>query len=123
MCLRLRFGAGSVRAQIEQDGEQLRIVIGDDEYRLRRRDPWQLPPEARISDAGLMAPMPGRIIAQLAAAGSAVTRGAPLLVMESYEDGTHALRAPADGTVRGYRAAVGEQVQEGAELIEFEPKA
>jgi 3-methylcrotonyl-CoA carboxylase alpha subunit len=69
-----------------------------------------------------MAPMPGRIIAQLAAAGSAVKRGAPLLVMEAMKM-EHTICAPADGTVRAYRAAVGEQVQEGAELIEFDPTA
>jgi 3-methylcrotonyl-CoA carboxylase alpha subunit len=63
--------------------------------------------------------MPGRVIAQLVAAGSAVRKGAPLLILEAMKM-EHTLCAPANGTVRGFRAAVGEQVKEGAELIEFE---
>ncbi len=117
----LQYGAQSLRLQIEADADELRILIGDDEYRLRRREPAQSP-ALHAGEAGVAAPMPGRIIALLAAVGDAVQKGAPLLIMEAMKM-EHTICAPASGTVRGYRAAVGEQVEEGAELIEFEVQA
>ena len=115
----LQFGADAVRVQIEEDAGQLRLVTDAGEYRLRRRDPLQASVDAYVAEASLAAPMPGRVIAQLVAAGSAVRKGAPLLILEAMKM-EHTLCAPANGTVRAYRAAVGEQVKEGAELIEFE---
>jgi 3-methylcrotonyl-CoA carboxylase alpha subunit len=115
----LQFGAEGVRVQIEEDAGQLRIVTGAGECRLGRRDPLQASMDSYVAEASLAAPMPGRVIAQLVAAGSAVRKGAPLLILEAMKM-EHTLCAPANGTVRGYRAAVGEQVKEGAELIEFE---
>ena len=67
---------------------------------------------------GLSAPMPGRIVALLAAPG-VVAKGAPLLVMEAMKM-EHTIAAPADGTLRGFLVAAGEQVAEGAALVEFE---
>jgi len=115
----LQFGTEAVRLQIEDEAGSLRIVIGEDEYRLRRRDPLRLAADAYVAEASLAAPMPGRVIAQLVAAGSAVVKGAPLLILEAMKM-EHTICAPADGTVRGYRAAVGEQVKEGWDLIDFE---
>jgi 3-methylcrotonyl-CoA carboxylase alpha subunit len=115
----LQYGADGRRVQIEEDAGQLRLVVGDDEYRLRRRDPLTSLADAYVAQASLSAPMPGRVIAQLVTAGSTVARGAPLLILEAMKM-EHTICAPADGTVRGYRAAVGEQVKEGCDLIEFE---
>ncbi|HEY4974380.1 MAG TPA: biotin/lipoyl-containing protein, partial [Steroidobacteraceae bacterium] len=100
-------------------GAHQRIVIGDHDYRLRRRDPLRSSADAYVAQTSLAAPMPGRVIAQLVSAGSAVVKGAPLLILEAMKM-EHTICAPADGTLRGYRAAVGEQVPEGCELIEFE---
>ena len=69
-------------------------------------------------DAGLSAPMPGKIVALLAAPGK-VAKGTPLLVMEAMKM-EHTIAAPADGTLRGFLVAQGEQVAEGAALVEFE---
>jgi 3-methylcrotonyl-CoA carboxylase alpha subunit len=115
----LQFGADGVRLQIEEDAGQLRIVIGGDEFRLRRRDALRLSGDAYVAEASLTAPMPGRVIAQLVAAGSTVVKGAPLLILEAMKM-EHTICAPANGTLRGFRAAVGEQVREGVELIDFE---
>ena len=116
----LQYGAAGMRLQIEDEAGQLRIVIGDDEYRLRRRDPLRSSGDAYVAEASLAAPMPGRVIAQLVTPGSAVAKGAALLILEAMKM-EHTICAPANGTVRGYRAAVGEQVREGWDLIEFEP--
>jgi 3-methylcrotonyl-CoA carboxylase alpha subunit len=69
--------------------------------------------------AGLLAPMPGKVIALLAKAGAAVEKGAPLLVLEAMKM-EHTISAPRAGTVKGFRYAAGDQVAEGAELVEFE---
>jgi 3-methylcrotonyl-CoA carboxylase alpha subunit len=115
----LQYGAEGVRVQIEEDAGQLRIVIGSDEFRLRRRDPLRSSADAYVAEASLTAPMPGRVIAQLVTAGATVVKGAPLLILEAMKM-EHTICAPASGTVRGFRAAVGEQVREGVELIDFE---
>ena len=69
--------------------------------------------------AGLVAPMPGKVIALLAATGAAVEKGAPLLVLEAMKM-EHTISAPRAGTVKAFRVAAGEQVGEGAELVDFE---
>ena len=68
---------------------------------------------------GLLAPMPGRVIALLAEPGTRVARGTPLLVMEAMKM-EHTLQAPADGTVQGFRVKAGDQVGDGAVLVDFE---
>jgi 3-methylcrotonyl-CoA carboxylase alpha subunit len=115
----LQYGEAALQLQIEPQGELLRLLIGEQDYRLRRRDPLRASAQAYEAEASLAAPMPGRVIAQLVTAGSAVQKGAPLLILEAMKM-EHTLCAPANGTVRGYRAAVGEQVREGSELIDFE---
>jgi 3-methylcrotonyl-CoA carboxylase alpha subunit len=97
------------------------VVRGDEEFRLRLRDPRQPRVDGYLADASLAAPMPGRIIAHLVAAGTTVSKGAPLLIMEAMKM-EHTICAPANGTLRGYHAAVGQQVKEGSELIDFEAK-
>jgi 3-methylcrotonyl-CoA carboxylase alpha subunit len=118
-CFFLQFGDDGVQVQIEEQAGDLRLLIGEHDYRLRRLDPLRGAGDAYVAEASLAAPMPGRVIAQLVATGSAVAKGAPLLILEAMKM-EHTICAPANGTVRGYRAAVGEQVREGWELIEFE---
>ncbi|AGW95780.1 hypothetical protein N234_37590 [Ralstonia pickettii DTP0602] len=61
---------------------------------------------------------PGKIIAVRGEAGSTVTRGAPLLVMEAMTM-EHTICAPADGVVSEVLYGIGEQVTEGAQLLAF----
>ena len=63
--------------------------------------------------------MPGKILSVAVAAGEAVTRGTPLLVMEAMKM-EHTIDAPHDGTVREVFYAVGDQVAEGVVLIDLE---
>jgi 3-methylcrotonyl-CoA carboxylase alpha subunit len=69
--------------------------------------------------AGLLAPMPGKVIALLAKPGTAVDKGAPLLVLEAMKM-EHTISAPRAGTVKAFRYAAGDQVAEGAALVDFE---
>ncbi|MFM2058992.1 MAG: hypothetical protein RLY71_3377 [Pseudomonadota bacterium] len=74
------------------------------------------------SHGGLVAPMPGKVIAWLAEPGTTVAKGAPLLVLEAMKM-EHTLAAPSAGVVKGYKFAPGEQVGEGVALVEFEVAA
>ena len=65
---------------------------------------------------GLIAPMPGKIIAVDVKAGDTVKSGQRLLVMEAMKM-EHAIHAPADGSVEDVFFVVGDQVDDGAELI------
>jgi 3-methylcrotonyl-CoA carboxylase alpha subunit len=71
---------------------------------------------------GLSAPMSGKVLSVLVAAGTQVEKGAPLLVMEAMKM-EHTIFAPAKGRVAQIRYAAGEQVAEGAELVAFEAAA
>jgi 3-methylcrotonyl-CoA carboxylase alpha subunit len=79
-------------------------------------DPYLPESEEADRHGGLMAPMPGRIIAVLAKAGDAVARGAPLIVMEAMKM-EHTITAPRAGVVEQLMCASGEQVKEGVELL------
>jgi biotin carboxyl carrier protein len=62
--------------------------------------------------------MPGRILKVLAAAGDAVARGQPLVVLEAMKM-EHAIVAPVDGVIERLPFAVGDLVEEGAEIAHF----
>ncbi len=70
----------------------------------------------------IVAPMPGTVTRVLVEAGTDVSRGTPLIVLEAMKM-EHTLRAPADGRLTALKCAIGDFVQEGAELAEFEPAA
>jgi 3-methylcrotonyl-CoA carboxylase alpha subunit len=78
-------------------------------------------PAADGDDAhgGLRAPMPGKVIALLAAPGSTVDKGTPLVVLEAMKM-EHTLSAPSAGIVKAYRYGPGDQVADGVELVDFE---
>ncbi len=71
---------------------------------------------------GLTAPMPGKVIAFLAAVGDTVKAGQPLAVMEAMKM-EHTIAAPRDGTVEELLYAVGDQVNEGGELLRLKAAA
>ena len=66
----------------------------------------------------LTAPMPGKVVAFLAAKGEKVKRGQAVAVMEAMKM-EHTLTAPRDGTVEALLYAVGDQVAEGGELLKL----
>ncbi|MCP5226498.1 MAG: acetyl/propionyl/methylcrotonyl-CoA carboxylase subunit alpha [Thauera sp.] len=91
-------------------------------WQLAAVDPLHHGGEGGGAEGGLMAPMPGKVIALVAAEGAKVEKGAPLLILEAMKM-EHTITAPAAGTVKAFRFGVGDQVGDGAELVEFEAAA
>jgi 3-methylcrotonyl-CoA carboxylase alpha subunit len=78
---------------------------------------------AHLGEGGrVTAPMHGKLIEVLVAAGAAVRKGQRLAVIEAMKM-EHALVAPMDGRVAELRASVGDQVAEGALLMTIEAAA
>jgi 3-methylcrotonyl-CoA carboxylase alpha subunit len=107
-------------ATVVAQGERRHVFLAGESAVLTRVD--RLGIEGAEHDeegAGLLAPMPGKVIALLVQPGAAVEKGAPLLVLEAMKM-EHTISAPHAGTVKAFRFAAGEQVAEGAELVDFE---
>jgi 3-methylcrotonyl-CoA carboxylase alpha subunit len=98
------------------DGEMIHLFTPGGQISLGWRDALAAAGDAVESGGGLAAPMPGKVVAVLVAAGDKVSRGQPLVVMEAMKM-EHTITAPADGEVAEVRHGVGEQVVEGAALI------
>ena len=110
------------RAGVAAFGDQLHLFTPHGCYEVQRVDPLAI--AAAEDEAGdvLTAPMPGRIVRQLIAAGDRVGRGAPLLVLEAMKM-EHTIVAPGDGRIAALHYAEGDQVEEGAVLLDFEATA
>lgn len=67
----------------------------------------------------LRAPMPGRVVRVLCAAGDEVKAGQPLVVVEAMKM-ENELHAPVGGTVRAVLVAEGVAVEAGALLLELD---
>ena len=107
------------RAGVVALGDQLHLFTPRGRFQVQRVDPLAIAAaEDELGDV-LTAPMPGKIVRQLIAAGDRVGRGAPLLVLEAMKM-EHTIVAPGDGRVAALRYAEGDQVEEGAVLLDFE---
>jgi 3-methylcrotonyl-CoA carboxylase alpha subunit len=124
-------GHGCIVAEFDGHREEPVAVAAGGAFHIFRRggswkidwlNPLDVAADAAAGHGGLLAPMPGRIIALLAEEGARVEAGAPLLILEAMKM-EHKLSAPSAGLVKAFRCAVDDQVGEGAELVEFEPDA
>jgi len=78
------------------------------------------PAGSAVSDGGIRAPMPGRVVQVLAAAGDRVRPGQTLAVLEAMKM-EHALVSPFEGLVAELTVREGDQVTEGALLGRVAP--
>jgi 3-methylcrotonyl-CoA carboxylase alpha subunit len=108
----------SVVAVTEKHEQKRHVFLNGRNYVIVRDDPLHLVAAGGAQDGGLTAPMPGKIIALLAAPGQAVDQGAPLLILEAMKM-EHTITAPRNGRVKGFCFAAGEQVADGAQLVDF----
>jgi 3-methylcrotonyl-CoA carboxylase alpha subunit len=94
-------------------------VVGEDGgWRLTYIDALAPRAEAELAGGKLTAPMPGKVVQVLIAAGGLAKRGQALMVLEAMKM-EHTIAALADGTVERINYAPGDLVEEGAELIVF----
>jgi 3-methylcrotonyl-CoA carboxylase alpha subunit len=112
--------AAASDARVVDGGDAVYVLRGGRQtvVRLRALDPFDA---AHLGEGGrVTAPMHGKVIEILVAAGDTVHKGQRLAVIEAMKM-EHALVAPIDGTVGEARANVGSQVAEGAVLFTIAP--
>jgi 3-methylcrotonyl-CoA carboxylase alpha subunit len=114
-----RIGERRLRAAVIVAGERRHVFFEGRAHPVVCVDPSHGGGRGDDAVGGLVAPMPGKVIALLAEPGRAVEKGAPLLVLEAMKM-EHTVLAPRAGVVRSFRFAPGDQVGEGDELVELE---
>jgi acetyl/propionyl-CoA carboxylase alpha subunit len=122
-------GRGTIRAggrtrpvAVALDGDRVHVHLDGETWLLEHRHPLARA-AAEAHGAGedeARAPMPGTVVSLSARPGQAVTRGEPLLVMESMKLET-TIAAWRDGVVHEVRVAVGQVFDRDAVLITLEP--
>ncbi|MGH9440876.1 MAG: acetyl-CoA carboxylase biotin carboxyl carrier protein subunit [Thermoanaerobaculia bacterium] len=122
------FVDGKIRA-VELDGRRVPVRAASDGRRVLVWCDGQTyefgtsaAPAARLrsssEEAGLRAPMPGKVLRVLVAEGDEVARGNTLLILEAMKM-EHEIKAPAGGRIARIPFAEGDQVEAGAKLVEF----
>jgi 3-methylcrotonyl-CoA carboxylase alpha subunit len=121
---RLAFDIGGVRreASVVWHRSAAHLFFAGEHHEVSLLDPLAPPGAGTGEEGGLMAPMPGRVIAVAVRPGDRVLKGAPLLVLEAMKM-EYTVAAPAAGTVKAVHFAVGDSVAAGMALVEFEPDA
>ena len=120
--LRVDWEGTRMDAAVIVAGEKRHVFLNGRAWVLAAIDPLYHGADASGAEGGLLAPMPGKVIALIAQAGAAVDKGAPLMILEAMKM-EHTITAPAAGTVKAFHYAVGDQVGDGAELVDFETAA
>ena len=100
------------------EGERITVFAPHGSLALQEIDPLAHAGEGAI-EGRLTAPMPGKVVAFLAAVGDKVKAGQALAVMEAMKM-EHTIASPRDGTVAELLYAAGDQVAEGGELLRLE---
>jgi len=116
----ITLGERRLRLSVYAQGERVAVFAPEASAALRQIDAIAHAGEGASEGGRLTAPMPGKVIAFLAAPGDSVSQGQALAVMEAMKM-EHTLHAPRDGVVAELLYAVGDQVAEGGELLRLQP--
>jgi 3-methylcrotonyl-CoA carboxylase alpha subunit len=106
--------------RVFEHGAMLAVFASGESWIIEEVDPLMPPPGADAVAGRLTAPMPGRVVQLLVAAGDRVREGQPMIVVEAMKM-EHTIAAPRHGTVAAVHYAPGDLVEEGAELIALMP--
>ncbi|NNE86057.1 MAG: acetyl/propionyl/methylcrotonyl-CoA carboxylase subunit alpha [Alphaproteobacteria bacterium] len=101
---------------VYRDGHTLILTDGPRQQRLTHIVPLEQADRGEGAGGGLSAPMPGKVVQALVAAGDSVIRGQTVMILEAMKM-EHAISAPADGVVADVFFNAGDQVDEGVELL------
>ncbi len=102
--------------RVFRDDHTLIVAKGAQQHRLVHVVPVAEADRGEGAGGGLNAPMPGKVVQAMVAAGDSVVRGQTVMILEAMKM-EHAISAPADGTVADVFFAAGDQVDEGAEML------
>ena len=117
--LHAQIGERRLMAAVVIAAERRHVFLEGHVYPMVRVDTLHVGGQGEEAGSGLRSPMPGKVIALLAEAGTTVERSAPLLVMEAMKM-EHTITAPTKGLLKAFRCAPGDQVADGVELVDFE---
>jgi 3-methylcrotonyl-CoA carboxylase alpha subunit len=99
-------------------GNEVHLFSGGEHRVFEWIDPYLPVSEHVDAHGGLLAIMPGRVLAVHVKAGDEVAKGAPLVVLEAMKM-EQTITAPVAGKIDRVLCAPGDQVREGAELLVF----
>jgi 3-methylcrotonyl-CoA carboxylase alpha subunit len=120
--LLFEFDSVPMRANVRRQGADFDILLKGQRWHLRHLDALARRAGAELGSARLVAPVHGRVLDVLVAAGSAVKRGQVLMLLECMKL-EYRVTAPADGTVEALHFAIGDVVDDGVQLLSFAPAA
>lgn len=114
----------SYEVRQERTTGETNIVVGHERFDVLVRDPRSLGSRRSVDSGGLgvrkiTAPMPGKVVRILAALGTAVETGQPVLVIEAMKM-QNELKAPKTGRVSKLNVGEGAAVEAGQVLAEVE---
>lgn len=108
-------------AAISQPKQMDTVHIDQHVWREVKEAKWKV--EGGGEAAGsLVAPMPGKLVRIIAAPGTSVTKGQPLLILEAMKM-EHTIRAPSAGVVKKVNYALNDLVEQGALLLDLDSAA
>jgi 3-methylcrotonyl-CoA carboxylase alpha subunit len=102
------------------DGHELYLRTRNGRFDLHWVDPFGGDDEEQVGEDKIVAPLPGTVVALLAAVGAKLEKGAPILTLEVMKM-EQTLRAPYAGVLKAIKCKVGDIVGEGVELAVVEP--
>jgi 3-methylcrotonyl-CoA carboxylase alpha subunit len=114
--------APATDAQVFEAGDDAYVLRRGRQTRVRLADFTAPAAQPGAGDGAVKAPMHGRVLEVLVAAGDRVEGGQRLAVIEAMKM-EHTLRAPFAGVVTEVPVAAGAQVVEGAEIVVIAPSA
>ena len=120
--IELQFELDSVpmRANVSRQGADFDVGLKGKSWQLRYLDTLTRRAGAEAGPPRLIAPVHGRVLDVLVAAGAEVKRGQVLMLLECMKL-EYRITAPADGVVEALRVATGDVVEDGVQLIDFAP--
>ncbi len=104
------------RVRFRHAGDAVDLTLAGHAHALRLLDPYAPARGDAAAEGRLTAPIPGRVVQLLVAAGDRVTRGQVVAVLEAMKTELR-LAAPADGVVAHVGCAAGDSVEEGMEIV------
>ncbi|HEY2418180.1 MAG TPA: acetyl/propionyl/methylcrotonyl-CoA carboxylase subunit alpha [Steroidobacteraceae bacterium] len=116
--LQLMLDGQVVAAEVILQDRRCHVFMQGEHHVLEWDDPLAHVTDTSVTEGGIRAPMPGKVVALLVQPGARVVKGEPLLVLEAMKM-EHTTCAPSDGICEAFKVKLGEQVAEGAELVQF----